>query len=156
MKNRVKRRGYEDTYFIGIPKHKTIRAIKNCKQLVTKRIGNIDTGWLNRFVLRRAPVSSYVVPHLLHLVISFLFNIWGRPHEGEAFDMSAIAYSKVIAVFTFFIPVSAFAFIELFRTRTQICFPFSIQFNLTALSDIVSRRNFFSCSFILLGELWVF
>ena len=70
--------------------------------------------------------------------------------------MSAIAYSKVIAVFTFFIPVSAFAFIELFRTRTKIFFPFRVQFYLTTLSNIVNRGNFFSYSFIMLGELWVF
>jgi len=91
MKNRVKGRGYEDTYFIGIPKHEGIHAKKHCKLLVTKRISDIDTGELNRFGAQTSTSiivcrSTFVTP------IDFIFvqNL-GSSTRGGAFDMSEIA-----------------------------------------------------------------
>jgi len=62
--------------------------------------------------------------------------------------------SKVINMFRFSIPVSAFALIKLFCTRAQIRFFFTVQFYLTTICDVVSWGNF-SCSFVLLSELGV-
>jgi len=41
MKNRVKGRGYEDTYISSIPKHKRIRVIKKMQASLTLHISII-------------------------------------------------------------------------------------------------------------------
>jgi len=77
--------------FIGIQKHKRIHAKKHCKQLVTKRIGNIDTGELNRFGAQTS--TSIIICRSTFITSSdFIFvQNFGSSTRGEAFDMSAIA-----------------------------------------------------------------